>query len=378
MQEVGMDTPLEPGRDGSARSHWPLRSEPDEVMAARQLADACIEARTDADRQYAIAEAATFLTTLGGQADSRALIALLRLPADADSEELLADVEQRLADRAPAVVGSLLRVVVEGDHPACDNAAEALDKALVVDLAQGLIEVIEDDRHDGLRRAAAAGLISLGPDASDQLAAALDDPEDRYWVTEAAGCPPDATWDELMEAIAAADDEDVEARAYGEDVVGRPQAEHSVRAAGDSRGDEDDMGDADMGDGDMGDAKAVTRGEAVGNDAADARVEEALGEADAGSFAHAGYDSAAGYDANAGYGAKEERLDDVVDEAADEEVDEAADEQGDATDVEGDQAGGSDPADGGDPGADLERDFAAFEEDFRAFDRGLKRRPPAN
>jgi hypothetical protein len=378
MQEVGMDTPLEPGRDGRARSHWPLRSEPDEVMAARQLADACAEAHTDADRQYAIAEAAAFLRTLGGQADSRALIALLRLPVDADSEGLLADVKRRLAERAPAVVGSLLRVVVEGDHPACDNAAEALDKALVVDLAQGLIEVIEDDTHDGLRRAAAAGLISLGPEASDQLAAALDDPEDRYWITEAAGCPPDATWDELMEAMAAADDEDAGAGSYGEDALGHPEAEYGVRAAEHSGGDENYMADEkDTSDqDDTGDAEADAPGEAVGNDAADGRVERTLDEADTGdSVVDAGYDSDAGYDANAGYSGNEERLDDVVDEAADEESEEAADEEGDE---EVDEADGSDPADGGDPGADLERDFAAFEEDFRAFDRDLKRRPPAN
>jgi hypothetical protein len=228
-----MHVPLEPGKDGRVRSHWPLRSEPDEVMSAKQLADACVEARTDEDKKYALGEAASFLSGLGGGADSRALIALLRLSPDDDSEELLAEVERRLAERAPAVVGALLQVAVESDHPVCDNAAAALDQMPEVDLAQGLIEVLEDDTHAGLKRAAAAGLITLGPQAAGQIVAALGDPDVRDWITEAAGCPLDATDDEVMEAIES-DDAESFAGGAGEEDTGAEETGDDIE--------EDDVG----------------------------------------------------------------------------------------------------------------------------------------
>jgi hypothetical protein len=327
-----MDVPLEPGKDGRVRSHWPLRSEPDEVMSAKQLADACLEARTEEDRKYALGEVASFLSGLGAEADTQALMALLRLPADEDSERLLVDVERKLADRAPAIVGALLRVVVEGDHPACDNAAAALDQAFVADLAQGLIEVLEDDNtHAGMKRAAAAGLISLGPSAADQIADVLADPEIRDWVTEAAGCPLDATGDEVMEAIAESDNAHPTAGAAGGEVAGDLEESHQAGAAADAGGEVDAWNEA-----------------SVEGDDDDPGSDDGLVDVDGGADA-----------ADAGAG-DDEKLDDVVDSA----VDDAEEEEG-----------GSEPADAGDPGADLERDFAAFENDFRAFDEGLKRGP---
>ena len=323
-----MDVPFGPGKDVRVRSQWPLRAEPDDVMSAKQLADACAEARTEEDKKYALGEVASFLTGLDGEPDTRALIALLRLPADDDSERPLAYVERRLAARAPAVVGALLRVVVEGDQPECDNAAAALDQAFVGDLARGLIEVLGDDEaNDGMKRAAAAGLVSLGPPAADQLAAALGDPEIRDWITEAAGCPPDATGDEVMEAIAEGDDADLAAgTAWGgvaDDVADEDAADED--AADDATGGDEasEEGDADL----RPDDGPVDLG--VGTDVADAEADD------------------------------DEKLDDVVDSAVDDAVEEE---------------GGSGP-DAGDPGADLERDFAAFEEDFRAFDADLKRGP---
>jgi hypothetical protein len=325
-----MNVPLDPGKDERIRSHWPLRSEPDEVMAARQLGDACIEARTDEDRQYALGEAVSFLDQLGGGADSMALIALLSLPADADCERLLAEAERRLAERAPAVVGALLRVVVEGDQPASDNAAEALDEALEADLAQGLVEVLQDDdAQAGMKRAAAAGLVSLGSSAADQLAEAFDDPEISDWITEAAGCPPDATWDELMEAIADGGDADPTAGAVGGEVADDVVAPSEAGDAADASEDVDVRDEArDEGDDDL-------------------RLDDGPFDLDLGTGA-------------ADAEADDEALDDVVDSA----VDDAEEEEG-----------GFEPVDAGAPGADLERDFAAFEDDFRAFDADLKRGP---
>lgn len=329
-----MNVPLEPGKDERIRSHWPLRSESDEVMSVRQLADACIEARTDEDRQYALGEAASFLDQLGGGADSMALIALLSLPADADCERLLAEVERRLAERAPAVVGALLRVVVEGDQPASDNAAEALDEALEVDLAQGLVEVLQDDAaQTRMKRAAAAGLVSLGSSAADQLAEAFDDPEISDWITEAAGCPPDATWDELMEAIA--DDGDAAAQV-------------SVAPSGA-----------------IADADAPYEAEETGEDE---DVEVADEDEDVGADEDGGYEDLRAPDAPAEIAGTEAADADDGDEKLDDVVDAPADDAGDTE-------GASGPADAADPGADLERDFAAFENDFRAFDEELRRGP---
>ena len=190
---------------GAPASHWPLRSEPGDVMTAKQLVYAYTEARYREDREYAAQEVAAFIERLSADADSRVLIALLGLPSDDLTAPVLAEVEARLAERTPAVVEALLRVVVKSAPPACDNAAAALDQAPVEDVALGLVELLSDENEDSLKRAAAAGLVALGEPARTEIVEALDDPEACDWVTEACGLPYEASADEVMQAIAAMD-----------------------------------------------------------------------------------------------------------------------------------------------------------------------------
>ena len=167
----------------------------------------------------------------------------------------------------------------------------------------------------------------------EELAAAFDDPETSDWVTEAAGCPLDATWDELVDAIA-----------DGGDAVGAASVAASGAIAGESTpyaaADSEEDAETFEGDDEVDDVDAEESGDE------DPRPPDAPAEI-------AGIETAGADNGN-------EKLDDVVDAAAD--------------DADGADCG-SDPADTVDPGADLERDFAAFEDDFRAFDEELRHRP---
>jgi hypothetical protein len=222
-----------PGEDESAER--PVigrpRPEPAELMTARQLVYAYVEARCPEDRQYALEETEAFLDTLGDDADSAALIVLLGLPSIDETWRLLAEVEARLIERTPAVVQSLLRVSAEGDKPACDNAAAVLDRTPAADLALGFAHVLRAENGIRLKRAAASGLVALGQEAASQILDALGDLEIRDWISEAAGCPLDATDAQVMTMIVCGDD------AQGErETTARPGG--AKRSAPELRGDD--------------------------------------------------------------------------------------------------------------------------------------------
>ena len=86
------------------------RPEPRELMTAKQLVYAYAEARTDGDREYAAVEAESFLYSLGDEAATAVLVTMLQLPARQFTWPVVELVRELLAERAPAIVPTLLRV----------------------------------------------------------------------------------------------------------------------------------------------------------------------------------------------------------------------------------------------------------------------------
>jgi hypothetical protein len=192
-----------PGEDDAAErpTIGRPRPEPAQLMTARQLVYAYVEARNADDRRYAIEEAETFLDAVGDSIENVALVALLGLPPDDQTRGMLADVAARLNSRMPAALRLLLRAALEGEEPACDNAAATLERLPVADLAEALAGALREEGGARLKRAAAAELVALGQPAASQILDALGDPELRDWITEAAGCPLDASDAQVMTMI---------------------------------------------------------------------------------------------------------------------------------------------------------------------------------
>ena len=179
------------------------RPESRALMTAKQLVYAYHEARSDEDREYAAAEAESFLYSLGDDADAAVLLILLQLPAGDGARTVLEMVQERLTERAPGVVAAVLRVALEHSGPARTNAADFFDGLSAHTFAVGLIEALAGDADYALKRSAAGALVALGRTAASEILDALADERVRPWIVRASGAPTTATDADVMRAITA-------------------------------------------------------------------------------------------------------------------------------------------------------------------------------
>ena len=179
------------------------RPESRALMTAKQLVYAYHEAQADEDREYAAAEAESFLFSLGDDADAAVLVVLLQLPARDGARTVVEMVQERRTERAPGVVATVLRVALEHDGPARANAADFLDGLSAHTLAVGLIEALAGETDHSLKRAAAEALVALGRPAASETLDALADENVRAWIVRASGAPTVATDADVMRSIAA-------------------------------------------------------------------------------------------------------------------------------------------------------------------------------
>jgi hypothetical protein len=178
------------------------RPEPRELMTAKQLVYAYADARSNEDREYAAAEAESFLYSLGDDADTTVLLTMLQLPARDGTWPVIEMVQERLAGRAPGVVAILLRVVLARDGAASGNAAAVLDGLSLRDLALGLIQTLAAEAEDSLKETAAAALVALGRPVASEILDALADPDVRRWIVWASGAGGSATDADVMRRVA--------------------------------------------------------------------------------------------------------------------------------------------------------------------------------
>jgi hypothetical protein len=244
------------------------------IGLARQLADAYEEAQTADDREYAAGEIAGFINESGEDAPDDALIALLDLPRSNVTTTWIIDrVEALLTARGPGAVEALL--VASRGHvydiagPSPRRALETLSAMVdteVDEVVQGLIEVLSGSGDQGLKDAAAAGLVAIGPPAIDQLRRARTDPVAAQWVEDALGelraSSPGVSTAQDAEA---ADEEPESEPSSGDDASDEP--------AGEVVPSEDEAA-AGLGV----DDPACSDGEASESDAEDGLAEEAAGE----------------------------------------------------------------------------------------------------
>ena len=78
------------------------RPEARQVTTVRRLVQACEQARSPAEREHVVEEAAGYLRGAGDEVSTVALITLLELPAGGRGRRVLKLAEERLAQCAPA------------------------------------------------------------------------------------------------------------------------------------------------------------------------------------------------------------------------------------------------------------------------------------
>jgi hypothetical protein len=179
------------------------RPESRALMTAKQLVYAYAEARSQDDRDYAAAEAESFLYSLGDDADTAVLLVLLQLPARDGARMVIEMVQEKLAERAPGVVAAVLRVALERQGTAGANATDLLDALPARTLALGLIATLAGEAEDSLKKSAAAALVALGRAAASETLDALADEAARDWIVRASGAPATATDADVMRRITA-------------------------------------------------------------------------------------------------------------------------------------------------------------------------------
>lgn len=177
------------------------RPEPQDLLTARQLAYAYAEARTQEDRDYALEDAEGFLGELHEGTAPEVLVALLGLPADEDTREILHAVHERLMSKGRAAVPALLHAAALAPEPLATNAGEVLDRMPPQDLAAALLTLLAREHNDRVKGAAAGRLVVLGRPAAAQILDALAEPELRDWVISACGLRPDASDADIMTAV---------------------------------------------------------------------------------------------------------------------------------------------------------------------------------
>jgi hypothetical protein len=180
------------------------RPESRALMTAKQLVYAYQEAPSDEDREYAAAEAESFLYSLGDDADAAVLLVLLQLPASDGARTVVEMVQERLSERIPGVIAGVLRAALEHDGPARANAAAFLDGLSAHTFAVGLIAALAGEADYSLRRSAAQSLVALGRSAASEILDALADEKVRAWIVRASGAPAAASDAEVMRSITAA------------------------------------------------------------------------------------------------------------------------------------------------------------------------------
>jgi hypothetical protein len=168
------------------------RSEEEAVIGlARQLADACREAKTDEDVEYAADAVDDFLRDNDTHAPAEALIALLDLPMNKRTWPLVDSVEETLIGRGWEVVEPLLAAtlgrVYDLAGPVPKRARETLSGLPDGKLIFGLIDVLRGKADDDLKRTAVADLVALGETSEPALLEALDHPVARRWAQDALG-----------------------------------------------------------------------------------------------------------------------------------------------------------------------------------------------
>ena len=243
------------------------------VGLARQLADAYEEAQTADDREYAAGEIVGFIDEHGEDAPDDALIALLDLPRGDATDSITDTVEALLTARGPGAVEALL--VASRGHvydiagPSSRRALETLSAMAVSEadeVVQGLIEVLSDSGDQGLKDAAVAGLVAIGPPAIDQLRRARTDPVSAPWVGDALG----ELGASSRGASSALDSEAMDQEPEGEASSG-DDADNELPGEAEASQDETAAG--------LGaDDPAYSDGEASESDAEDGLAEEAAGE----------------------------------------------------------------------------------------------------
>jgi hypothetical protein len=179
------------------------RPESRALMTAKQLVYAFAEAPSDEDREYAAAEAESFLYSLGDDADTAVLLVMLQMPAGDGARTVIEMVQERLAERAPGVVAAVLRVALEHDGPAGTNAADVLEALSARTFALGLIEALAGEADDLFKKSAAAALVTLGRPAASEILDALADEAVRRWIVRASGADAAATDADVMRRITA-------------------------------------------------------------------------------------------------------------------------------------------------------------------------------
>ena len=187
------------------------------VGLARQLADACREAKTEVDEEYAVDAINDFLRDNDEHAPAEALIALLDLPMGKRTWPLTDSVEETLIGRGWEVVEPLLAAtlgrVYDLAGPVPQRARETLAGLSVSRLIFGLVDVLRGKADDDLKRAAVARLVALGDTAEPALLEALDHPVAHRWAQDALGDLRAAREEAKLT-------EDLERAASGEDRVG--------------------------------------------------------------------------------------------------------------------------------------------------------------
>jgi hypothetical protein len=197
-----------PGRTGDEDfpDHIELgrpRPESRALMTAKQLVYAYAEARSQDDRDYAAAEAESFLYSLGDDADTAVLLVMLQLPARDGARMVIEMVQEKLVDRAPGVVAAVLKVALERQGTAGANATDLLDALPARILALGLVATLAGEAEDSLKKSAAAALVALGRAAASETLDALADEAARGWIVRASGAPATASDADVMCRITA-------------------------------------------------------------------------------------------------------------------------------------------------------------------------------
>lgn len=326
-----------------------------DVATAKQLVYAFQEAPTAADEAYAIDEITGFLDTLDERTRTDVLLVLLGLPATEETQPILDDVGDRLAERSPAAVTGLMRAAVLGDDPARANALDVLDQVDTADLAEGLVDLLAGDSEDELKEVAARSMLALGPEAEDQVRRALQDPAARHWIMLARSYGPEGTDADALAAQRAARDEAYETNDDIE-IVDPPEA---VVSGSNGRGAPapDDDGDDDT------ETAPDDDGEAADN-APDDAADDSAHDTD-------GADTAPDDTTDAGLDTAQD--DDTTDAGLDTAPDDAGPDDAGIGPYDGESAAVDetsdfaldDPSvadDAEDPGAQLERDFEAYKQ----------------
>lgn len=163
------------------------RSEDESLVGvARELAYAYRDAAGAEDAEYAADEIWEFLLDRR-VLPAEALVALLDLPADARTRDLLERVKATLTGRGAEVVGLLLAALL----PAAASAHRAEHAAAVIDamdereLIAGLMNVLLSRAGDDLKTACVAALVAVGEPCVHALEGVLNEPLAGPWARDA-------------------------------------------------------------------------------------------------------------------------------------------------------------------------------------------------